>query len=342
MPNKRLNIVDSLLAGDLGGTKTNLAIYDLSKSLRDPLSHRTFTNEHFESFEQLLKSFLKDVQLRPKSFSLGVAGPVINEEVALTNIGWALKASDLQKEFDFTHVWLLNDLQASAEALEILEEHEIKLLHKVEADPNGNIAIVAPGTGLGEAFITVEGGKYRAHATEGGHSSFSPRNDLQRGLLKFMQSKYEHVSMEHVCSGTAIPDLYAFMRSTKEFAEPKDLYSKLEKAEDFSAMLFQNALDSNAECEICQQTLRLFVEILANEMSDFALNIGASGGIYLGGGIPPKTLKAFERPYFLKAFFDKGDYRKYLERIPIGVILNDQSPLLGAANYGRKMLAENN
>lgn len=342
MPKTRLNREDFLLAGDLGGTKTNLAIFDLSKGLRDPQAHGTFTNEHFYSFAHLLKTFLERTKVLPKAFSLGVAGPVINEEVTLTNINWKLKASALKKEFDFNNVWLLNDLQASAEAIEILEEKEIKILHKGTADPSGNIAIVAPGTGLGEAFITIENGKQRTHATEGGHSNFAPRNPLQNELLVYMQSRYQHVGVEKVCSGSAIPDLYKYLRSTKKFNEPEEIKRKLAGAEDFSALVFNIALDPIEKCEICKQTLKLFLDILAAEMSDFALKIGASGGIYLGGGIPPKILKAFDDANFLKAFFGKGSYKKYFKRIPISVILNDQSPLLGAANYGRKMLADKN
>ena len=339
--NSRLNHVEYLLAGDVGATKTTFGLFDLKTSRRNPIKNGTFINKRFKSFEEIFSKFTSQIDHKFSSVCLGVAGPVIGGRVSFTNIEWEIGQKELREAFSLKNVWLINDLQASAEGIELLNESELKAIWKVDSPASGNQAVIAPGTGLGEAFLIQSENGYTAHPSEGGHSDFAPRNNQQWQLFNFMKKRVGNVSVENVCSGTAIPDLFEFIKTSQSLDQPEFL-NEFNKTEMFSEKIFQFAMDSPTKCKICDETLNLFLEILGAEMSNFALKIGTSGGIYLGGGIAPKIAEAFERGLFLEAYFDKGRYRKYLEGIPIWLIINDQSPLMGAANYAYKQLLENN
>lgn len=334
----RLKRVEYLLAGDIGATKSSLGLFDLKASRRNPIESGTFINQQFQSFQEILTKFTSQLDQNFSSMCLGVAGPVIDDRVSFSNINWSINQKELSDSYSLNNIWLINDLQASAEGIELLKESELKAIWKVAAPISGNKAVIAPGTGLGEGYLIFDGQEFSSHPSEGGNSDFAPRNDRQFQLYEYMKNKGHHLSVEKVCSGSAIPDLFKFLQTSEDYSAQSELIEELSRADNFPENLFQLALESPKKCGICNDSLNLFLEILGAEMSNFALKIGARGGVYLGGGITPKIPKAFERKVFLDAYFDKGRYREYLEGIPIWLILNEHSPLIGAANYGYKQL----
>ncbi len=207
-------------------------------------------------------------------------------------------------------------------------------MNEGQAAPKGAIAVIAPGTGLGEAFLTWERDRYCAHPSEGGHSDFAPTDTLELGLLRYLWDRYEHVSYERVCSGLGLPNIYDYLRASGYAEEPMWLADRLAQARDATPVIVNNALDKDERCELCETTLRVFVSILGAEAGNLALKTLATGGVYLGGGIPPRILPALERSVFMRAFCNKGRFEELLANIPVHVILNSQAPLLGAAAYG--------
>jgi len=194
--------------------------------------------------------------------------------------------------------------------------------------------VIAPGTGLGEAFLASNGERYRAHPSEGGHASFAPNDDLQIELLRYLQKRIGHVSCERVCSGLGLPNIYAFLKDSGYAEEPDWLAAKLASAADPTPVIVTTALDAERSCELCLATLRTFVSILGAEASNLALKVLATGGVYIGGGIPPRILPVLQEPYFMRAFLNKGRFTDIVERMPVHVILNPKAALLGAASYG--------
>lgn len=341
MPKQRLNSESKLLAGDVGATKTNFALFETRASLREPSKSRTFQNEDYASFYELFAEYLEDVDDKVHGLSLGVAGPVRAGRVQMTNLPWAIEGQKIRNDFGIGKVWLLNDLKVTAQAIPLMRADELHLLNNGRPDPEGTIAVIAPGTGLGEAYLTVKNGEYSAHASEGGHSDFAPSNELQNELLRYLRQKFDQVSYERVCSGNGLPNIYRFLKYSGRAKEPDWLLQLLNQTDDPTAVIVDTALDEEKSCEICKMTLQIFVEILGSEAGNLALKLGATGGVYLAGGIPPRILPALEKGNFIAAFVAKDDYQNYLERIPVQVMLNQQAALLGAADYGlRKMQTE--
>ncbi|MBX3051458.1 MAG: glucokinase [Caldilineaceae bacterium] len=322
-----------LLAGDIGGTKTNLAVYAAEGGLAAPLAESTFPSRRYDSLEALIEDFREHTHLPFQSAVFGVAGPVVDGKATVTNLPWQIEEKGLRTALGIKKVKLLNDLESIANAVPSLEAKDLQTLAPGLAVGHGPIAIVAPGTGLGEAFLTWERKRYRAHASEGGHASFAPVNKEQWEMLGFLQTKLGHISYERVCSGLGIPNIYAFFKETGRYPEPEWLMKKLAEASDPTPVIVETAL-AQPECDICRCTLEMFVEILAGEAGNMALKVLATGGVYLGGGIPPRILPVLEDERFLAAFKAKGRFASLLENVPIHVILNPKAGLLGAASYG--------
>ena len=236
---------------------------------------------------------------------------------------------------------MLNDLESIAYAVPILTGEDLVTLNQGEADPNGNIAVIAPGTGLGEAFLTNLNGQYYAHASEGGHVSFSPVGELQIGLLRYLnQHGHHHVSCERVCSGgLGIPNLYAYLKDTGYAEEPTWLADALAATDDPTPVIFNCAVDTERTCELAKATLNLFVDILATECGNLAIKILATGGIFLGGGMPPRILWALSDAHFLELLQAKGRFKGILAKMPVHVIKNTKAGLMGAAAYGQRQMA---
>jgi glucokinase len=298
-----------ILAGDIGATKTALALVD-----GEPVHQARFESRDYESFDRIVAEFLGEARYEPERACFGVAGPVSDRKCRTTNLPWLVDADRIEREFGIPRVKLINDLVAVATAVPHLREHELAVLQDGERDPHGAIGIVAPGTGLGQASLTWTGEGYRAWPSEGGHSSFAPNSSQQVALLAFLSERYGHVSDERACSGSAVPDLYEFLAG-----RPAD--------EPAPAILGARTPESIA-------VLDLFVGILGGIAGDMALRMLATGGLYLGGGIPPRILDRLKQPDFLDAFRAKGRFHDWLARIPVAVILDPDAALRGAALAG--------
>jgi len=338
MPKQRLSKEGAILAGDVGGTKTILAYFDAKEIGRIAKQSRTFQNDKFSSFDELLAEFLKDANERPQALSLGVAGPVSGGQVQITNRPWSIDEEKLRTQFDLSEVFLLNDLKATAQAIPMLQPSDLHFLHEGKPVPNGNIAVIAPGTGLGEAFLTNVKGSYYARASEGGHTDFAPQTEMQDDLLAYLRKKFDHVSYERICSGSGIPNIYDFLNDNGMAEEPAWLLHQLEKAKDPTAVIVEAALDKEKESAISQMTMKIFVEVLAAEAGNLALKVGATAGVFIGGGITPRIMPLLQNGNFVEHFSSKGRYQTFLERIPIQVMLNTQAALLGAADYGLRQI----
>jgi glucokinase len=326
-----------LLAGDIGGTKTNLAVFSPEAGIRAPLVEATFPSARYPSLEALVREFLPQVDVEVERASFGVAGPVVAGRATITNLPWVMAEEQLQDTLHLSSVWLLNDLNAIAHAVPFLDLADLHTLNDGQPAPEGTIAVIAPGTGLGEAFLTWDGSRYRPHASEGGHADFAPNNPLEADLLRYLQHRFEHVSYERVCSGRGLPNIYAFLKDSGYADEPAWLAEELAAADDPTPVIVQAALNDERPCQLCVATLDTFVSILGAEAGNLALKVLASGGVYLGGGIPRRILPALEHERFMEAFRRKGRLLDLLARIPVHVILNPKVALLGAACHGLEL-----
>ena len=324
-----------LLAGDIGGTKTNLAIYSPLQGLHSPLHQIRLENNAFKNFEEIITGFLNEIQLPLEAISLGIAGPVRDQRVEVTNLPWIIDANQLQNTFA-CEVTLLNDLQALAHAVPILIDSDLEILHEGRAVEHGAIAILAPGTGLGEAFLTwdVKGRIYQAHPSEGGHTDFAPRTSLQIEMLTFLLRQLPRVSYEVVAAGVGIPNIYRFLRDTGKAEEPDWLAEKITQSTDPVPTIINTALNDDIDVPLCTKTLEMFIEIIGAETGNLALKVMATGGIYLGGGIPPRISDWLNRGSFLTALQAKSPHEDLISRIPVKVIMNPNANLLGAAQFG--------
>lgn len=321
-----------ILAGDIGATKTILALFSEEQSVHSPLREQKFQSGEYSSLESIISAFLTELDEAPNAASFGVAGPVVNRKAHITNLPWTIDADAISKAFAIPEVYLLNDLQAIATAVPRLALQDICTLNPGQAVPEGTIGVIAPGTGLGEAFLVWTGTRYQAYPTEGGHTSFAPVTDEQLQLLQHLKPRFGHVSLERVCSGSGIPNLYHYMRNGAQHEEPDWLRKQLAEAEDPTPVIVNTAIAHKVQ--ICVATLDLFTQILAGAVGNMALKVFATGGLYLGGGIPPRILPRLQQQDFLDAVTYKGRFGDWVARIPIHVILNPKAALHGAAWYG--------
>jgi len=327
-----------LLAGDIGGTKTDLALFSTASGPRVPLAEATFPSGRYPNLEAIAQEFLAQVDTDLDAACFGVAGPVVAGEATITNLPWVMGEAQLGAALGLSSVHLLNDLLAIAHAVPVLEPEDGHTLNPGKVVSGGAIAIIAPGTGLGEAFLTWDGSRYRAYASEGGHADFAPNNEREVELLGYLQQRLGHVSYESVCSGRGIPNIYTYLKESGYADEPTGLREQLAAVEDPAPVIVQAALDEERPCELCAATLDMFVSILGAESGNLALKVLATGGVYLGGGIPPRILPALENERFTQAFRHKGRMSDVLASMPVHVVLNPKSALLGAASYGLESL----
>lgn len=325
---------DLLLAGDIGATKSNLAFFSSKEELNNPLAEENLQNKDFDNFEQLIESYLESAKQDFKVICLGIAGPVIDNRVQITNLPWVIDGSVLQERFNLQGAWLLNDLQALSYAVPILPDKDLEIIKQGKPIDRAPIAVIAPGTGLGEAFLTWEGERYQANSTEGGHTDFGPTNERQVRLLEYLLKSQERVSYENVCSGIGIPNLYRFLRDEGYAPEPDWLGKEISAVDDVTPVIFSTALDKNKDSVLCDMTIDLFVEILGAEAGNLALKTLAKGGIFIGGGLPPRILPWLKKDTFLKAIYNKSPHTELLSQIPVKIILNPKANLIGAAKYG--------
>ena len=324
-----------ILAGDVGGTKAWLGVFHASgNDAAAPLSLQRsakYSSRSASSLEQLVAEFLKDERQPVDYACFGLPGPVGGKKVKLVNLPWEVDADALSERFGFRGTFLINDLVANAYGIGELDPRDFAVLHAGETRAAGNMAVVSPGTGLGEAGIFWDGRKHTPFACEGGHCDFAPRTDLELALLKYLFAPYGHVSYERVLSGSmGIPNLYAFLRDTGDTRETPSVAEAL-KTGDPGSIISRAALDGS--CPLCLQTMDLFASILGAEAGNLALKTMATGGVFIGGGIAAKVLPLLQRPPLLESFFAKGRFSDFMRRIPLRVILNDRAALLGAARH---------
>ncbi|MDP9349852.1 MAG: glucokinase [Gemmatimonadota bacterium] len=326
-----------LLAGDVGGTKTVLALVD-------PASGRIAAEATFESralpgLDGGLGEFLDRNGATARWASLSVAGPVIDGRAHLSNLGWTIDGEELADTFGLAAVRLVNDLQATAFALPQLGSEHLLTLQAGEWLAGGARAVIAPGTGLGEAFIFSTGPGFTAYPSEGGNADFAPTDRLQAELCLFLLERQGHVSYEDVCSGRGIPNIYRFLKESGTAEEPAWLRDRLAVAADAAPVIVEAALADPTPGSIAALTLDTFAAILAAEAGNLALRVLATGGVYLGGGIPPKVLPALRSERFLERFRAKGIFAELLGRMPLHVILEPRAALLGAATSGLDLVS---
>ncbi len=326
-----------ILAGDIGGTKTVLALIADAQGVQRPFREATFPSSQYTALEDVIREFLADIDETPTAASFGVAGPVTNGRSQITNLPWVIDAATIQKTFHIPRVHLLNDLEAIATAVPHLTADELTTLNSGQPNSTGAIAVVAPGTGLGEAFLVWDGQRYRAYPTEGGHVSFAPSNQEELDLLLYLQRKFGHVSYERVCSGSGIPNIFDFLAENHQFKNPGWLRREIALAEDRTPIIFNAALEKKEPIAVA--TLELFVKILGGEIGNMALKVLATGGVFIGGGIPPRILPLLQRPDFLNFITHKGRFSGLLSRVPIHVIQNPKAALHGAAYDGLEEFA---
>ena len=320
-----------ILAGDVGGTKTRLALLesDGDRLARVGLE-RVYASREHESLGEIARALLGDAEEAPEAAVFGVPGPVREGRGRTTNLPWEVDARLLSRELGVAHVALLNDLEALAWAVEALPEASLETLAAGEPDPTGNAAVLAPGTGLGEAGLAWDGERRRPFATEGGHASFAPRDELEIALLRQLSARHRHVSWERVLSGPGLVALHGFLVEHRRAEVPAWLAEAM-AAGDPAAAISEAALAGR--CEICCEAVELFVRLLGAEAGNLALKLKATAGVYIGGGIATKLLPALRRPPLLEAFRAKGRMRPLLEAVPVKVLLDEGAALLGAGRY---------
>jgi glucokinase len=317
-----------VLAGDIGGTKSNLAVFEFQGSQFRVLKEVCLQTKDFKDANTMISSFLSgDEQL--DVISLGVAGPVTGGSVHMTNLSWGMNVKDISSANNHTPVYLLNDLEATSYGLALLTPGEVHSLYEPETKVTGNIALIAPGTGLGESVLYFDGESYHPFATEGGHCDFAPRTPLDTVLFFHLSHQFGHVSWERVISGNGIVAIFDFLSVQQGREVPVLLQQALESGDKAKIIT-----DQAASYSICQETLTLFLRYLAAESSNLALKMKATGGIFIGGGIIPKIMDKIDPVVFLENFRNCGRLSAMLSGIPIRIILNERTALLGAAYYG--------
>jgi glucokinase len=317
-----------ILAGDIGGTNTRLACFEPQNGHLQLVSERVFPSREHSEFGQIVIRFLHDSGTRPKAACFGIAGPVCNGRVEASNLPWVIEQSLLARQIQLPATLLINDLEASAWGIGALAETDLVPLNRVEGKAVGNQAVIAPGTGLGEAGLFWDGNRHRVFACEGGHADFAPQGELQIELLRFLQSRFGHVSNERILSGPGLVNVHEFIVEQGR-EKPSPALADAMKNSDPAAAISKAALqgtDATAE-----KALSLWISIYGAEAGNLALKTMATGGLFLTGGISPKILPKLKGPDFMRAFVSKGRLTGVLEAIPVHVVTNEKTGLLGAA-----------
>jgi len=317
-----------VLAGDIGGTSTRLAYFDSAGSGLTPLIEKRFSSREAGSLEEIVSSFTAAEGLSAERACFGIAGPILQGRVRTPNLPWSVDAVELARIVGMPAVELINDLEANAFGIDLLGPDDMVVLNRGVPDPTGTIAVVSAGTGLGEALAYWDGSTHHPLRSEGGHADFAPRTELETELLLFLRAEHGRVSTERVVSGPGLRNIYRFLRDSRHMPESRAVADSMQQG-DPSAAITRAALAG--ECLLCEQTLDLFVSLYGAEAGNVALRGFATGGVYLGGGIAPKIIERLKGPGFMLAFTAKGRLSPLLENIPVQVILNDRTALLGAA-----------
>ena len=325
-----------ILAGDVGGTKVHLALYDFVDGKLEPAREERYAAKNYSGLEEIVKEFLGASKVTAACF--GVPGPVRDGRLRLTNLPWTLDSRELSISLGVNHVFLINDLEANGYGVEELTADQIYTLSEGDSSQIGNRALIAAGTGLGEGLLIWNGRTHTPYPSEGGHADYAPRNEDEIDLLRFLKQKYNgRISWERVVSGPGLTNIYEFLREVRGVDEPNWLAARL-AAEDPTAVITELALA--AKSEICEKALDMFVSAYGAEAGNLALNLLSVGGVYVGGGIAPRILEKLKDGTFMKAFTDKGRLSQLLINMPVRIVLESRAARLGAAAYAEAKAAE--
>ncbi|MBS1997973.1 MAG: glucokinase [Cyanobacteria bacterium SZAS LIN-2] len=325
-----------ILVGDVGGTKTYLAIFDTA-DFDTPVVQATLFSPRYSSLEGLVSEFLsyhKKFAINAAAF--GVAGYVHDGTVTTPNLPWTVRAKNLAEAIDCENVALVNDVEANAYGLELVSTEDLIDLNPEGVERDGNRAVISPGTGLGQAGIFAMGRQHMPFACEGGHTDFAPRTELESELMMYLHNKFGRVSVERVVSGMGLSNIYDFLRDAGRGTPP----AEIEFGEPSAKSRLISEMAQEGKSELCSLALNMFVSLLGAEAGNLALKMMAVGGIYLGGGIPPKIITKLKEGSFLESFLNKGRMRPLLEKIPVKVIMTDRTAMLGALVVAKGLLIQ--
>ncbi len=319
-----------ILAGDIGGTHTRVALFDSRDGQLLPVVERVYPSREHAGLDEIVSLFLSNVRITVSGACFGVAGPVLQGRASISNLTWTVDAIALAKLLGVETVWLINDLAAHAAGIAALKPEDFVNLNSA-TPADGNAALIAAGTGLGEAGLFWDGALHQPFPSEGGHADWAPRNDLELRLHRYLMAKFGHVSCERVLSGPGLKNIYDFLRDSATEPEPDWLREKLLASQDVSALISEHGLQGSAS--ICSRAVDIFASIYGAEAGNVALRFLATAGVYLSGGIAGRILPRLTQPGFMLAFVDKGRMRGLLEKIPVKVVTNEKIGLIGAARY---------
>ena len=320
-----------ILAGEIGATRTRLAAFDKEGSRLKVVVEKTYQSQEHGSLSEIIAAFIQAEGIAVHSACLGVAGPVRRGRSKISNLPWVIDSRDLAKQLKLDSVGMINDLEAYAYGIDGLDSKDFVTLNAGSEDAEGNRAVISARTGLGVAGLYWDGYRHHPFACEGGHSDFAPRNALEMELLAYLQKKYGRISYERLLSGPGIKNIYDFLRDAHKADEPQWLKDQIGAAPDPPAVISQLALEGKAA--ICDQTLSIFVSIYGAETGNCALNFLSTGGIFIGGSVAAKIVPKMKDPIFMESFLDKGRMESLLKEIPVTIVLNDDSGIIGAARY---------
>lgn len=320
-----------VLAGDIGGTKTRMALFETRGGRLALIRENHYLSKQFDSLSAIIETFLATDSPAFEHAGFGIAGPVRNGICETTNLPWKINARDLSVKLGGKTVSVLNDLEANAYGIAELEAEDFAVIQEGDPQAVGNAAVISAGTGLGEAGLYWDGTRHRPFASEGGHCDFSPSQEIDFVLLQHLFKRHGHVSWERVLSGMGLLNIHEFLCEYRKLPSPAWLEEDMKRIGDRGRAVTEAAL--SGKCPVCVEAMNLLVRFYGAKAGNLALTLMATGGVYLGGGIAPRIFQKLKSPLFLKAFLEKGRMQKNLERIPIKVILNDRTALLGAGHF---------
>jgi len=321
-----------ILAGDIGGTHTRIALFEPNDNKLCLVLEQVYPSRDHQGLQEIVELFLREHPAQISAACFGIAGPIIKQAVSTPNLPWVIDGSQLSQQTGIQQLWLINDLHAHASGVDDLAPSDFVSLNSAIPQP-GNAALIAAGTGLGEAGLYWDGAVRHAFPCEGGHCDFAPRNDFEVALLQYLMKKFGRVSYERILSGPGLHNIYDFLRDSRIETEPPTLKDELAQAADSVAIISLHALKGDAP--ICMRALDIFVQVYGAEAGNLALKMLATGGVFISGGIAGKILAKLQTPPFLNAFVAKGRLQPLMETIPIKVITNDRVGLFGAARYAQ-------
>jgi glucokinase len=323
-----------ILAGDVGGTNTRLGLFEITRGRLRLLFEKTYLSKNYKGLENILVDFVRGQRVIAAA-CFGVAGPVTEEVIVATNLPWWIDVQLLQKGLSLKKVEVINDLVANAYGISVLKKGDFEILNAGKIR-KGTQALISAGTGLGEAILFWDGKQYVPSPSEGGHAEFGPRNHLEMELFNYLSDRFDHVSYERVLSGEGLFHIYQFLKDSKRFGSEPSWLSEKMKGEDPPEVISEMA--RFRKNKLCWKALDLFTSIYGAAAGNLALQVMAIGGVYVGGGIAPKIIWKLKDGTFIKAFKDKGRLSRIVAQIPVKVIMNERTALLGAASRATSLL----